>query len=56
MTIRDGQGVVLGGGEFKTTVEGLNGQRVPRRIDWVAAPDPACITDARWLVSDVDAE
>jgi hypothetical protein len=52
-TMRDGQRVVLGGGEFKTTVDGPNGEKLPRRIDWIAAPDLACSADASWLVSDV---
>ena len=56
VTLRDGERVVLGGGSFSTTVDGLNGEKVPRRIDWVAEPDPGCIADGRWLVSDVDTE
>jgi hypothetical protein len=53
ISVRDGQLVVLGGGELSRTVDGPNGEKLPRRIDWVVAPDPACVVDVRWLVSDV---
>jgi hypothetical protein len=50
---RDGQPVVLGGGSFETTVDGPNGEKVPREVDWIAEPDPSC-AEPRWLVSDVE--
>lgn len=53
VSIRDGQFVVLGGGALSFTVDGPNGEKLPRRIDWVVAPDPECVVDVRWLVSDV---
>ena len=49
---RDGQPVVLGGGSFAMTVDGPNGEKVPRQVDWVAEPAAACAAEPRWLVSD----
>jgi hypothetical protein len=40
--MRDGQGVELGGGELRTTVDGLDGEKIPMRIDWIAEPVPGC--------------
>ena len=51
---RDGQAVVLGGGAFAMTVDGPNGEKVPREVDWVAEPDAACVAEQRWLVADVE--
>ena len=52
--MRDGQPIVLGGGAFDMTVDGPNGEKVPREVDWVAEPDAACAAEPRWLVSDVE--
>jgi hypothetical protein len=53
MTMRDGQHVVLGGGGSSRSQDGLAGEEWASRIEWVAAPDPGCIIDVRWMVSDV---
>jgi len=50
----DGQPVVLGGGSFEMTVDGPNGEKVPREVDWLAEPDAACAAEPRWLVSDLE--
>jgi hypothetical protein len=51
--IHDGQSVELGGGSFSATIDGLNGEKVSRSVEWVAEPDPECLSDGPWLVSDV---
>jgi hypothetical protein len=53
VSIRDGQLVVLGGGTLSLTLDGPNGEKLPRQIDWVVAPDPTCQVETPWLVSDV---
>ena len=50
----DGQPVVMAGGSFDMTVDGPNGEKVPREVSWVAEPDAACAAEPRWLVSDVE--
>jgi len=35
------------------TEDGLDGAEWAGRIEWVAAPDPECLVDVRFLVSDV---
>lgn len=56
MILRDGQSVVLGGGGSSRAEDGLSGEEWVSRNLWVTAPDPRCIVDVRWLVSDVLAE
>ena len=53
LTLRDGQRVVLGGGGSSLAEDGLTGEQWADRMEWVAAPDPSCLVDVRWLVSDV---
>ena len=48
-----GQHVVLGGGGSSMTEDGLSGSQWAARISWVASPDPSCLVDDRWSVSDV---
>jgi hypothetical protein len=55
-TLRDGQRVVLGGGALSPTLDGPDGEKIVRQIDWVAAPHPDCVGNPMWLVSDVQAE
>ena len=50
----DGEPIVLGGGAFEMTVDGPNGEKVPREVDWTAEPNAACAAEPRWLVSDVE--
>jgi hypothetical protein len=52
VAIRSGQKVVLGGGA--AGIEGLSTDDWAGRFDWVAPPDPGCVTDSRWFVSDVE--
>ena len=47
-TVRSGQEVVLGGGAPDDDVAT---DKWAAAIDWVARPDPACVTDIRWYVS-----
>jgi hypothetical protein len=53
MIMRDGQRIVLGGGGSSRAEDGLTAEQWADRINWVAAPDPGCVVDVRWLVSDV---
>jgi hypothetical protein len=53
ITLRHGQRAVLGGGGSSRAEGGLSAQEWADRIDWVAEPDPGCVGDVRWLVSDV---
>lgn len=56
MTMRDGERIVLGGGGWSRAEGGLAGADWAGQIEWVAEPDPGCLVDVRWLVSDVLAE
>jgi hypothetical protein len=53
MTMRHGQRIVLGGGGSSRAEDGLDGEEWASRIDWLVAPDPGCLVDVRFLVSDV---
>jgi hypothetical protein len=53
MTVRHGQRIVLGGGGSSRAEDGLAGEEWASRIDWLVAPDPSCLVDVRFLVSDV---
>jgi hypothetical protein len=53
MTVRHGQPIVLGGGGSSRAEDGLAGEEWASRIDWIVAPDPGCLVDVRFLVSDV---
>lgn len=51
--LRTGQHVVLGGGGSSVAEDGLSGGQWAAGITWVASPDPSCLVDDRWSVSDV---
>ena len=56
MTMRDGERIVLGGGGSSRAEGGLAGADWAGQVEWVAKPDPGCLVDVRWFVSDVLAE
>jgi hypothetical protein len=51
--LRTGQHVVLGGGGSSFAEDGLSGEQWAAGMTWVASPDPSCLVDTRWSVSDV---
>lgn len=53
VTLRDGDAVRFGGGGDRTEESGVPGAEWVEGTHWVARPDPACPTDARWGVSEV---
>lgn len=52
-TIGEGDTVALGGGGSSTAEGGPAAEEWLQTVDWVAPPAPACVTDTRWFVSDV---
>lgn len=54
VTVRDGDAVVLGGGGSSSREGGGTGAEWAARHFWVAPPDPACLVDVRWEISEVD--
>lgn len=55
VTIRDGDEIVLGGGGSSRAEDGDTGLEWAARHFWVSPPDPACLLDVRWEVSEVEA-
>lgn len=51
--VGDGDAVSLGGGGSSLAEDGLDAVDWVARYEWVVPPDPACVLDTRWLVSDV---
>lgn len=54
VTVRDGDEIVLGGGGSSRAEDGQAGAAWAARLAWVAPPDPACLVDVRWEVSEVE--
>lgn len=48
--LHDGDTVRLGGGGSSVAEGGLPAADFVESIDWIAAPDPSCVTDTRWFV------
>jgi hypothetical protein len=53
VVMRHGDEVALGGGGSTEAEDGLSGEEWASRIDWIAPPAPACLTQTRFFVSDV---
>jgi hypothetical protein len=53
VTVRDGEEIVLGGGGSSRAEDGGGGPEWAARLVWVAPPDPTCLVDARWEISEV---
>ncbi len=53
VAMRHGQRIVIGGGGSSRAEDGLAGEEWASRIDWLVVPDPSCLVDVRFLVSDV---
>lgn len=53
VTVRDGDAIVLGGGGSSRAEGGDTGAEWAAGLLWVAPPDPACLGDVRWEVSEV---
>lgn len=54
VTVRDGDQVVLGGGGSSRAEGGDTGAEWAAGLVWVAPPDPTCLVDLRWEVSEVE--
>lgn len=48
-----GDAVVLAGGGSSRQEDGLDGEAWAERIEWALPPDPQCLVDVRFFVSDV---
>lgn len=53
VTVGDGDEVEMGGGGTSVDEGGLPGAEWLASIEWVAPPDPSCVTDTRWGVGDI---
>ena len=54
VTVRDGHHLVLGGGGSSRAEGGETGAEWAAGRIWVAAPDPTCLVDVRWEISEVE--
>lgn len=54
VTLRDGDEIVLGGGGSSRAEGGDTGFEWAARHVWVSPPDPSCLLDVRWEVSEVE--
>jgi hypothetical protein len=55
VTVRDGDDIVLGGGGSSRAEGGETGAEWAAGLIWVAPPDPTCLVDVRWQISEVEA-
>ena len=53
VTVRDGDGVVLGGSGDSEAESGASGEDWVDRMEWVAPPSLSCSLDQRWGVGGV---